>query len=63
MRAQVCLDLDQPSPPDLAVVLADQQLAAEVACDLERVANEEVLAEQAAWRSLYAPAAPVRRAA
>jgi len=45
LRTAVGFDLDQPAPAQPAVSLADQQLADEVAGDLQRVAGEEAGAE------------------
>jgi hypothetical protein len=63
VRPQIRLDLDQAAPADEPVGLADQELAAQLAGDRERLAGEEVRAEEAAAWPGQAPAAPWRRAA
>jgi hypothetical protein len=60
---QVGLELDEAPVPDQAVVLSHEQLPAEVARHFQGVPREEVGAEQPALRSLYTPAAFVRRVA
>ncbi len=54
VRTAVGFDLDQPPPADLAAGLPDQELAEQVVRDLERVAVEEILAEDLALRRAVA---------
>lgn len=53
LGATISLDLHQAAPAHLTVQLAHQQLAEELPGHLQRVANEELRAEQPAGRMRF----------